>query len=642
MASFDVSYIIKAIDKVTPVVDKILDSVSRLDNSVDVSSRDFDKYQETIERVSDNIVRSIGKMTNLVTHDIRKVNDTLQQLKIPHIVPVTVPPIKTAHAEQELKGFFTRVSHTIDMISEKGDQIAMKGFYNVMNIMMPLMAFIKPFQDVMQQQQDVTAMKIQGFNQGQINKLLTQADILVKASAFDKATLVKTESMLASHGANVNTIRNLLPAIAKIAAATNQTLTQVTSQVNQAIWGKGQKAVGSLIVAGGTQAQRIQSLLNEIKTKYPDALKKQMQTAAGQLRHASNQISDSLQKIVSAALPALIKMAKVFANVASAVGDWLSEHKKLMEFFVYATGVVVGLVIAQIAWGAAVSGVGLALKGVKTIVKGLTGVMGVFGKGGWLLIGLAAIATATYEIYTHWGQITKAVKQFINENPALKSTIKMIKDGFQDIAKFIDRTANAVDNFLHKIGLSTGAIHGLKVAFGVLMGAGILIFFGKLVHLVGKLTGISALVKGVKSLAGFGKSAESTVAKTATKTGVISKAVRAGAGVLGSAADVATAVVTSTIGTVGAGLAGLLIPTEAGDGSRFSAAQMAQMLKQHPEWAIKKKMSANAVGKTAVHNHNHNTNINTVYIDGKKHTTATNKSSGFSQTYIGTPTLFLP
>lgn len=609
MAAFDVSYIIKAVDKFSPVINKIEDSFSKLDSSLGESSKYFEEFASRMEKSSKASQEAFERMAASIEKSIKNLNTSFQTIHEPRLKPFVAPPVNFEKAESSFSRFAEWMAH-------KGDSLAWGGFMSSMNIMMPMMAFIKPFQDLMKSQNAITAMKIQGEN---VDLLQRQASSLAGSSAFSAGGILQTQALLASHGATTATIQKLMPKIAAIAAATNQTLAQVAGQVDQTVWGKGTKAVGSLIISGNTQAQRIQSLASQIALKYPDALKKQMQSTSGQLRKASNEIGDSMEKMVQGALPAITQIAKVMAKAADAVGNWMQKNKSLAKALIYVAGAVIGLIAAQIIFGAVMSGFGLIFK---TVGKAIEFYEGVVKAAKWatilftdalkdnpfglIIIALAAIATGIVYAITHWKKFKHTVWNVAND---VNNVI------YKYIIDPIEYLSNKVLNLLPKSlqKMIKGTLDGLKKA-------------------------VEFVFSGLKSVIQGGIVEPIKEIKTVIENYII-KPLETVFRKLSGLKNIVEHPITSLgrgVAYVGSGLA------HAADkvGDFFSWAGKGTWDWITGEHSPPTTLAAQKLSTTVL-NHNTNINHNHVHIQGQRHSTSTNVSSGFSNTYIGTPTLLL-
>lgn len=159
--------------------------------------------------------------------------------------------------------------------------------------------------------------------------------------------------------------------------------------------------------------------------------------------------------------------------------------------------------------------------------------------------------------------LSEVIWGFIKGIGDLLSSIGLTKQRFNELLGFVDK-------YIKKFNQATGATHKLGEIFKFILGLGMVAFFGKLtmsvVKLLSKWTGITAMLKAIKKLTGFGKSEITKPVAKATEAAAGDAAEsEIGGGLLGGISMVARKLLVG-----GTGIELMLHPVTLGNSTRFS------------------------------------------------------------------------
>jgi hypothetical protein len=339
MARFNIAYTITAIDKFSETAERLKTQLSGV--------------RAALTKTADRAIVE----TSIIDRSLKKMGSQLQE-------PMVARAIN-----------FQNARNSIEKFNHWASAFAFRGFINSMNVVMPLMLlFHKPFKDLIEQQKALAVLSTSNLN---VAALKTQAQQLSKVSTFSVADIMSSQAILAAKSANQKNIQQIMKVAINVAARNNESLKQAVQQINNAIFARGKvSTVGSLVITGGNEHQRILSLINQAKS-ISGVAAAQAVTTTGKLKQALNNVSESLTKFLIAATPAFNALATALVKVSKVINNFVTHHKHLVKIIAYATIAVLGLVAAQVVLGAVFVGAGLALgivtKGYKLLSYVLLG-----------------------------------------------------------------------------------------------------------------------------------------------------------------------------------------------------------------------------------------------------------------------------
>lgn len=163
----------------------------------------------------------------------------------------------------------------------------------------------------------------------------------------------------------------------------------------------------------------------------------------------------------------------------------------------------------------AVSAISNLLPKISGIGKAVSGVIGTLGGGTLAIIAAAvtAVASAVYFLYQNWEEVTKAVKNFFNENIVPK--LEKIKDSLknfipENLLKKLQDIGNAIKDIVSKIGEWIKQIDWIKAigkAFEAVGGVIVSLFGGTIAGLLNAVIAkIQATVEHVEAVVQIFKS----------------------------------------------------------------------------------------------------------------------------------------
>lgn len=300
----------------------------------------------------------------------------------------------------------------------------------------------------------------------QVDVLLDQADALERVGVMSKENVIMAQSQLATFDLQLDTIKELTPAILdyvvaeKGLGATTEDVKSLTNGLAQALQGNfgSLTRVGFVLddvtkkmISEGTEMERAQALVEVLNSTYKDFNITARDTAEGSLIVLQRSIGDISEELGKVFLPILVDIVKQLTPVIEKITDWIRENPELTKVIVITTGALAGLV-------AVIGLLGVALPG---IIAGFTLLSGPIGV---IILALGALTTAVILIKDNWKGaldtmsiatetiVIKIQTFFLNLKLKLIEIINEIKAKIQPVIDMASNISNTVKNIGSGIG----------------------------------------------------------------------------------------------------------------------------------------------------------------------------------------------
>ena len=273
---------------------------------------------------------------------------------------------------------------------------------------------------------------------------------LMRKTKFDDDATASAQANLAQYGLTQDQLLKITPLLQDYAEKTGKDLPTAATDLGKAILGQGRalKGIGINFKDTGTAAGNFDQLVGGLTDKVGGFAEVAGGTSAGKIAILKNQFGELQEKIGSALVPILGKLA----DGLSAVMRWIEENQGTAQVLAAVVGGV--LTAAFVAWGASVIAATWPIIAIGAAV--------------------AALVAGVIYAYTHWGwfrDAVDAVAKFLTDTlwPALQQIWAFIKD---NLIPIIAAVIQAYIDFYSKVA---------EVAFGVVdVFVGVVEWFSKL------------------------------------------------------------------------------------------------------------------------------------------------------------------
>jgi hypothetical protein len=149
-----------------------------------------------------------------------------------------------------------------------------------------------------------TAERLAGANREQAQSLIDLAGATQARSRFGDEDIKIQQTALLQYGLTVKEVKKLTPVIADFAAATGQDMAGATQKVIQGLNGmtRGLKVHGVELQAGGSKAENMTQIMEQLNSKFGGSAAKDIETTAGRVNQLKNSFGDLLETIGTASI----------------------------------------------------------------------------------------------------------------------------------------------------------------------------------------------------------------------------------------------------------------------------------------------------------------------------------------------------
>jgi len=306
----------------------------------------------------------------------------------------------------------------------------------------------------------------------QVDVLFDQADALEKTGVMSKDNVIMAQSQLATFDLQIDTIKQLTPAIMDYVVAekgmnaTTEDVKELTNGLAQALQGNfgSLTRVGFVLddntkkmISEGTEMERAIALTEVLNSTYEDFNVTAKETTEGSLVVLQRTLEDVSEEIGSTFTPILNDLLKQITPVIEKVVDWIKENPELTRNIIIIAGAVAGLV-------AVIGILGLALPGIITGFTILTGPIGV------VIAALTTLGVTVMLIKNNWETALETMKIvaetilmkietfFLNLKLKIIEIIDGIKVKIQPVIDVVSNVSKTASNIGSSIG---GAVSGV-------------------------------------------------------------------------------------------------------------------------------------------------------------------------------------
>lgn len=318
-----------------------------------------------------------------------------------------------------------------------------------------------------------------GATKEQVDVLIQQANALEKVGVMSKDNVIMAQSQLATFDLQLDTIKELTPAIMdyvvaeKGMSATTEDVKALTNGLAQALQGN----FGSLtrvgfvldettkkLISEGTEMERATALTKVLNSTYKDFNITAKDTAEGSLIVLQRTLGDVSEEIGMVFLPILNDLVKQLTPVIEKVVDWIKENPELTKNIVLVAGAIAGLV----------SIIGILGLAIPTIITGFTFLTGPIGA---VIVALTALGVAVMLIKDNWKGALETMKTitetilikietfFLNLKLKIIEIIDGIKAKIQPVIDMVSGVANTASNIGSSIGGAVSGVFGQAKSF---------------------------------------------------------------------------------------------------------------------------------------------------------------------------------
>lgn len=251
----------------------------------------------------------------------------------------------------------------------------------------------------------------------QVDVLLDQADALERVGVMSKENVIMAQSQLATFDLQLDTIKELTPAILdyvvaeKGLGATTEDVKSLTNGLAQALQGNfgSLTRVGFVLddvtkkmISEGTEMERAQALVEVLNSTYKDFNITARDTAEGSLIVLQRSIGDISEELGKVFLPILVDIVKELTPLVAKITDWIRENPELTKVIVITAGALAGLV-------AIIGTLGLILPPLITGIGLLGTALTILTSNpvGMTIVAIGLLITALFALKNHWGEITE-------------------------------------------------------------------------------------------------------------------------------------------------------------------------------------------------------------------------------------------
>lgn len=347
MASFDVSYVIKALDRFSGPAAKIKSNMAALDSTSSKLSETINKSGQSLTGVSSKVESLTGLTSQLIRH--------------------------TRSAGMATDHILDRMVAGSRHLLEASDKFAFKAFIQSMNIAMPLMLmFAKPFDDMVKTENAASTLQAT-LGKLSAGNLIKQIDHLSETTGVAQSDLQAVAKSLTFHGASAKLTEQLLKPIAEMSVATDKKAPQIAETFAKAIAQNSGKVDigGGIFIDAVGMSNRAAQIANMIKKKFGNLAEEINKKPANQVKMAFKSMGDSAQKFLEAAAPALVTLAGIMKSLSDTVSKFAEKHKTAAKWIGIVTVVALALVSAAVVLGAVMNIVAFAAVGFSVGLKAL-------------------------------------------------------------------------------------------------------------------------------------------------------------------------------------------------------------------------------------------------------------------------------
>lgn len=168
--------------------------------------------------------------------------------------------------------------------------------------------------------------------------LTKQADALQRITPFADEAIISMQATAAAFGLTDQQIQKLTPSLLDVAAGFRDVdgnaldLDTVMKAVGKAVDGNSAslKKLGIDIKLTGDRTKDFETVMATLKERFDGAAEAAGTTFSGQMKIASNQISEVKEQIGSALAPVILDMANKIVPLVTRFGEWASAHKDIV------------------------------------------------------------------------------------------------------------------------------------------------------------------------------------------------------------------------------------------------------------------------------------------------------------------------
>lgn len=144
-----------------------------------------------------------------------------------------------------------------------------------------------------------TAERLAGANREQAQSLIDLAGATQVRSRFGDEDIKVQQTALLQYGLTIKEVKKLTPIIADFAAATGQDMAGATQKVIQGLNGmtRGLKVHGVELQAGGSKAENMTQIMEQLNSKFGGSAAKDLETTSGRVEQLKNSFGDLLETI---------------------------------------------------------------------------------------------------------------------------------------------------------------------------------------------------------------------------------------------------------------------------------------------------------------------------------------------------------
>lgn len=327
----------------------------------------------------------------------------------------------------------------------------------------------------------------------QVDVLLDQAEAIEKVGVMSKENIIMAQSQLATFDLQIDTIKQLTPAIMdyvvaeKGMSATTEDVKALTNGLAQALQGNfgSLTRVGFVLddvtkkmISEGTEIERAQALTEVLNSTYKDFNITAKDTAEGSLIVLQRTLGDISEEIGIVFLPVLNDLVKQLTPVIEKVVDWIKENPELTKNIVLIAGAIAGLVavigMLGLALPAIITVIGTLGAALPAIIAGFTFLTGPIGA---VIVALTALGVAVMLIKDNWKGALETMKTitetilikiktfFLNLKLKIIEIIDGIRAKIQPVIDMVSGVANTASNIGSSIGGAVSGVFGQAKSF---------------------------------------------------------------------------------------------------------------------------------------------------------------------------------
>jgi hypothetical protein len=406
MAKFDISYVIKAINKFSPIAKQVAKSAKDMQKTLANVSLESSKMSKNLmgsiseakgdfSGVSASVADSAKKMSSSLNcvKDKMKMMNTEMSKTVKQSAPFkrsfdfrpATTVVKnfnhnlknTANNTEKVHSQFSKVTRTIahqSHIFEKfSDKFATSAYFRFMNIGFPIMGITVPaLKDLADVESASVSLKAMVNNFGQLNE---QAKKFAETTMFSQGEILKADQSLANMGLSGPKIAKVMKGAVDYAAAAGISVSQAVNDIAQAAIGMHAVGTTGVMSLKGTASARAVADAEGLAKKYAGIAAAQSKTITGQLKVTFDQLNDSVGQIITVSGQPVINLFKNIVKVVGITAKWASNNKTLATMIGYVLSSIAIFLGLGITFGAVVGVASFAVSGLSWTLKIFKGVM---------------------------------------------------------------------------------------------------------------------------------------------------------------------------------------------------------------------------------------------------------------------------